>query len=163
VADIEVEELVFILPLHDEVDICELDIRQVAGFTRLTRLVGPFWLEQIGICIAGAVGIEIELTVFEGYFAQFDAAVEQAFEEIAGNIDTGGVEEVVVVLLPGAVTQRYIGEAYGDGREIAKEGDLQRADMGVALQMGFNGILRFVQDGSLVELDIDRQDDPGKK
>ena len=155
----------FILPLHHEMHIGELDIRHIGAFAGTPGfvLVGPSFVQQIGIGIAGAIGIKIDLTVFECYLPQGDVVVEQTFPEIAGDKDVGCVEEVMVVLLPGAIPQGHGGETYGDGGEIAKQRDLQRAYARVTLQMGFNGILCFIQDGSLVELDVDSQADPGKK
>ena len=155
----------FILPLHHEMHIGEFDIRHIGAFAGTPGfvLVGPSFVQQIGIGIAGAIGIKIDLTVFECYLPQGDVVVEQTFPEIAGDKDVGCVEEVMVVLLPGAVPHRHVGETYGDGGKIAEEGDLQGADMRVTLQIAFNSILRFIQDGSLMELDIDSQGYPGKK
>ena len=158
--DVEIEELVFIPALDDPMHISEREIREIGCLAGGLRFAAP---EEPGVGIAGAVGIEIDLAVFERDVTQMDAACQQTFPEVTGDVDLAGVEEIVMMLVPGAVAQGYSGEMDADRGEVAEKGDVEAADAGVALEPGVKSFPGPLQDGLFMELDIGGKAQPGKK
>ncbi len=72
------------------------------------------------------------------------------------------VVKVVMVLLPGAVPQRNGGDPHRDGGEIAKEGDVEGADLYIPLHPGPELGFGFFKDSCFMQLYIDGHANPGK-
>jgi hypothetical protein len=85
-------------------------------------------MQQIRIAIARAIREQIDLSVFDVDGPWPDAEGQQTFPGITGKIDIRGLQEIVVMLLPGAISQGNGREPEGDGGPVAEKGDIQRPD-----------------------------------
>ena len=88
---------------------------------------------------------------------------QQALPKVAGQKDVAGFQQVMMVLLPGAVAQGDSRKPHGDRGEVAKKRDVDVADLRLTAQLRPECRFGLLQQLLFIELHIGRNAYPGKQ
>src|SRR6186713_632645 len=105
-ADVKVEDLIFVLPLYHQPDVGQRAIGRPYVLVLSSLLLVA---QTSGITVAGGVGIKINAAMLEVDLAQLQPPVQQAPRDIKTQVNLFGFQQVMMMPFPKAVPQRDLG------------------------------------------------------